>query len=67
MPFNSFARAFTAITIEREAPAASGVYGISNAQSWLFIDETENIRASLMGQLANFSEGSEGVPSGFAF
>ena len=67
MPFSSFARVFTAVTIEREAPAASGVYGISNAQRWLFIDETENIRASLMGQLANFSEGSEGMPSGFAF
>jgi hypothetical protein len=62
-----FARAFTAVTIEREAPAASGVYGISNSQRWLYIEETENIRASLMEQLANCSDRSNDVPSGFSF
>ena len=69
MPFEScFARAFTAVTIEREAPMASGVYGISNAKRWIFIEETENIRASLMGYLAN-SNGSASTdpPSGFSF
>ncbi len=68
MPFESrFARSFTAVTIEREAPAASGVYGISNAECWIFIEESENIRASLMGQLANFTGQPSDLPSGFSF
>ena len=68
MPFESrFARAFTAVNIEREAPAASGVYGISNAKSWIFIDETENIRGSLMEYLANSSGSPANQPSGFSF
>ena len=68
MPFEScFARAFTAVTIEREAPAASGVYGISNSQRWIFIEETENIRASLMGYLANSHAPPADLPSGFSF
>ena len=68
MPFESrFARAFTAVNIEREAPAASGVYGISNAKSWIFIEETENIRASLMEYLAHSSGPSADQPSGFSF
>ncbi len=68
MPFESrFARAFTAVNIEREAPAASGVYGVSNAKNWLFIEETENIRASLMGYLADSSSLAADSPSGFSF
>ena len=68
MPFESrFARVFTAVNIEREAPAASGVYGISNAKSWIFIDETENIRGSLMEYLASSNGPSADQPSGFSF
>jgi hypothetical protein len=68
VPFEScFGRAFTALTIEREAPAASGVYGISNSQRWICIEETENIRASLMGYLANCSDRLNGLPAGFSF
>ncbi len=68
MPFEScFARVFTAVNIEREAPAASGVYGISNAKRWIFIEETENIRASLMGYLTNLSGPPADQPSGFSF
>ena len=68
MPFESrFARAFTAVNIEREAPAASGVYGISNAKSWIYIDETENIRGSLMEYLASSNGSPANQPSGFSF
>ena len=68
MGFESrFARAFNVVNIERDAPAASGVYGVSNAKSWLFIDESENIRASLMQYLANSSGSSVNQPSGFSF
>jgi hypothetical protein len=68
MPFeNCFGRVFTAVTIEREAPAASGVYGISNSRRWLYIAETENIRASLMGYLADGATNSQDPPTGFSF
>ena len=68
MPFeNCFGRVFTAVTIERDAPEASGVYGISNSQRWLYIAETENIRASLMGYLADCAANSQDPPAGFSF
>jgi len=68
MPFESrFARTFTSATVEREAPAASGVFGISNSQHWIFIDETENIRASLMDYLANSNGPPTDQPVGFSF
>jgi hypothetical protein len=68
MPFkNSFGRVLTAVTIEREAPEASGVYGISNSKRWLYIAETENIRASLMGYLADSSADSLDPAAGFSF
>jgi hypothetical protein len=55
------------VTIEREAPEASGVYGISNSQGWIYIAETENIRASLMGHLADCAANSQDPPAGFSF
>ena len=68
MPFeNCFGRVFTALTIEREAPEASGVYGISNSQRWLYIADTENIRAGLMGYLADCAVNSQDSPAGFSF
>ena len=68
MPFESrFARAFTAVNIEREAPAASGVYGISNAKNWIFIEETDNIRASLMDYLPDSNGPAADSPTGFSF
>ena len=68
MPFeNCFGRVFTAVTIEREAPEASGVYGISNSRRWLYIADTENIRASLMGYLADSAANSQDAPAGFSF
>jgi hypothetical protein len=68
MPFeNCFGRVFTAVTIEREAPQASGVYGISNSHRWLYIAETENIRASLMEYLAGCALNAQDSPAGFSF
>ena len=68
MPFeNCFGRVFSAVTIEREAPEASGVYGVSNSQRWLYIDESENIRASLMEYLADSAANSQDPPAGFSF
>ena len=68
MPFeNCFGRVLTAVTIEREAPEASGVFGISNSRRWLYIADTENIRASLMGYLADCAANSQDLPAGFSF
>jgi hypothetical protein len=68
MPFeNCFGRVFTAVTIQREAPEASGVFGISNSRRWLYIADSENIRASLMGYLADSPANSQDPPAGFSF
>ena len=45
------ARSFTAVSIQKNAPDSSGVYGLSNGCEWIFIGETSNIRARLMEHL----------------
>ena len=37
--------------IRTYAPATSGVYGISNAQEWIYIGETDNIQGALLTHL----------------
>ena len=52
MPFrNCLARTFKAAAIRREAPASSGVYGLSNAREWIYVGETDNIQARLLEHL----------------
>jgi hypothetical protein len=52
MPFNQpFPRSFTPSSIRDHAPARSGVYGISNATEWIYIGESDNIQAALLGHL----------------
>ncbi|HEX3748117.1 MAG TPA: hypothetical protein VHW09_29510 [Bryobacteraceae bacterium] len=50
------------------APAASGIYGVSNAREWIYIGESDNIQAALLQDL---QEGSSAVlqrrPTGFVF
>jgi hypothetical protein len=54
MPFENHGnRAFTAMAIDKNAPAASGVYGISNARQWIYVGETANIQAELRKLLQN--------------
>jgi hypothetical protein len=69
MPFEKFTpRSFTPISVRANAPTASGIYGISNAQEWLYIGETDNIQASL---LHDMQQGGptllKKVPTGFVF
>jgi hypothetical protein len=33
------------------APGVSGVYGISNAQEWIFVGEADNIQSALLSHL----------------
>jgi hypothetical protein len=69
MPFeNCNARVFCNVSIERDAPAVSGVYGISNAREWIFVGETDNIKAQLMEHLQESNSYlTERNPTGFAF
>jgi hypothetical protein len=59
---------FTSRVIQTHAPAASGVYGISNAREWIYIGETENIQGALLGHLQNLDAAlMRRQPTGFVF
>ena len=69
MPFEQFTpRSFTPVSVRANAPAASGIYSISNAREWVFIGETDNIQAAL---LSNLQPGDSALlkrfPTGFVF
>lgn len=52
MPFENHGnRPFTATSVDKNAPAASGVYGLSNAREWIYVGETANIQAELRKHL----------------
>lgn len=52
MPFENHGnRPFTATSVYKNAPAASGVYGLSNARQWIYVGETANIQADLRKHL----------------
>jgi len=69
MPFeNCTAHAFTLNSISAHAPAAPGVYGITNAQEWIYIGVTEDIRSMLLGYLRERGTPiMQRRPSGFVF
>jgi hypothetical protein len=69
MPFlNRFARAFKAAAIRRDAPSCSGVYGLSNAREWIYVGETDDIRARLLEHLGETNTFvARGAPTGFSF
>jgi hypothetical protein len=62
------ARSFTAVSVQKNAPASSGVYGLSNGYEWIFIGETSNIRARLMEHLTEVDNiVASRSPTGFTF
>jgi hypothetical protein len=69
VPFENHGnRSFTACSVDRNAPAASGVYGLSNSRQWLYVGATANIQAKLREHLQHPSAFlSEHSPSGFTF
>jgi hypothetical protein len=69
MPFEQFTpRSFTPVSVRTNAPAASGIYGISNAREWIFIGETDNIQASLLHELQRGGSALlKRFPTGFVF
>jgi hypothetical protein len=69
MPFvNHGNRAFTATSVDRNAPVASGVFGLANAQQWIYVGETSDIHGELRRLLQNpGGELGEYMPSGFTY
>jgi hypothetical protein len=69
MPFEHLTpRRFTSSSIQSYAPAASGVYGISNAIEWIYIGETDNIQAALLDHLQYlYTSLMKRQPTGFVF
>jgi hypothetical protein len=62
------ARLFTVVSVRKNAPEASGVYGISNGREWIFIGEASNIRERLMEHLAETGTMlANRRPTGFTF
>ena len=69
MPFvNVGARVFKALSVQRDAPPSSGVYGLSNAAGWIYIGESDNIKARLLEHLQGSDPTIHGSnPTGFSF
>lgn len=42
---------FAAASITQNAPVSGGIYGLSNAQDWIYIRAVDNIRAALLDHL----------------
>ena len=69
MPFaNHGNRSFTMVSVDKNVPAASGVYGLSNASQWIYVGETANIHAELSKHLQHPNTSLMGhSPSGFTY
>lgn len=69
MPFDQHVpRMFTPAGVWMFAPIASGLYGLSNAREWIYIGETDDIRAALLGHLADIRTSvMTSKPTGFVF
>lgn len=69
MPFNEFTpRIFNTNGIQRFAPAAAGVYGISNSHEWVYIGHADNIQDALLAHLRDLNTSlMKRGPTGFVF
>jgi hypothetical protein len=69
MPFENHGnRTFTMISIGKNAPSASGVYGLADARQWIYVGEAADIQAELLRHLQNpHSFLREHPPSGFTY
>ena len=68
MPFeNHGARAFTETSIRKNAPAASGVYGLSDARNWIYVGESADLQGSLLGRLRDWDPALDRTPTGFTY
>jgi hypothetical protein len=56
------------MSVNQNVPAASGVYGLSNARQWIYVGEAADIQAELFGHLQHPNTFlREHAPSGFTY
>jgi hypothetical protein len=69
MPFmNQLTLVFTALSVRKNAPPRSGVYGLSCAREWIYVGHTDNIQDALLRHLMEALPGGESAqPTGFTF
>src|ERR1700730_6576172 len=69
MPFMQLIpRPFGAVAVQMYAPAASGVYGITNAREWIYIGETDDIKGALLAHLQEHDTSMMNKgPTGFVY
>jgi predicted GIY-YIG superfamily endonuclease len=67
VPFEySLPHAFSIRSIQAHAPAASGVYGISNSREWIYIGQSDDIQGRLIEHLSELTLRQRG-PTGFVY
>lgn len=64
---NSISRRFNRPSVERDAPAMPGVYGLSNAREWVYIGYAADLRAELLSLVQAAGSNSTGAPTGYSF
>jgi hypothetical protein len=68
MPFeNHGSRAFTVTSVLKNAPAASGVYGLSNAREWIYVGEAADLQGCLLAHLRGGDPALARTPTGFTY
>jgi hypothetical protein len=68
MPFeNHGSRAYTETSIRKNAPAASGVYGLSNSREWIYVGESANLQGCLLAHLRGADLELARTPTGFTY
>lgn len=69
MPFiEIITRPFNPSGVQTFAPSSSGVYGISNADEWVFIGESDDIRGALLLHATEMDTALlQRQPTGFVF
>ena len=69
MPFDQrIPRPLMPVAVHTYAPTTSGVYGISNADEWIYIGETDDIQGALLEHLREDDTSlMRRRPTGFVF
>jgi hypothetical protein len=69
MPFENHGnRPFTTVSIAKNAPCVSGVYGLADAREWIYVGETADIQAELLRHVQNPDAFlRQHPPSGFTY
>ena len=69
MPFEGYGGfSFSPVSVQRNAPALPGVYGLSNAKEWIYVGAARDIQAALIAHLRETNTTLKlRSPTGFTF